>query len=282
MADSIVPVLLLPEHIKLTPSRLPLLRAIQTLLNESYTKTYCARPEIFGTTHVRLAEPAQLADIVGDTGFTVILVRVPTVEDGKARIGEVIATGSVKDFGDGDVESYAQWSKNLGGREWAAKKRGQGLDDKGVEKERGAVRRFEVTAFGVAAHCQGAGLGAKVLQEIEWIVSSNAYGPRGQHVTDGTARAEGIELQTSETTSQLEGINLDTLKALRKNTNASGFRRDEHDIDRPKLVLMGIKELGNEAYYQRRGFKSVWTGTVPVGMWDCKKECNMVYMEKVV
>jgi hypothetical protein len=42
---------------------------------------------------------------------------------------------------------------------------------------------------------------------------------------------------------------------------------------------MAIRELGNETYYQKRGFNTAWSGTVPVGMWDCRKECTMVYME---
>ena len=52
-----------------------------------------------------------------------------------------------------------------------------------------------------------------------------------------------------------------------------------YDTVKSKLVLMAIRELGNEAYYQKRGFSTAWTGTVPVGMWDCRKECTMVYME---
>jgi len=72
-------------------------------------KTYYAHPELFGTTHLReIVEPAQLADIIGEEDFTIVSLRVVlAVADGKTQVGEVVATGSVKDFGDGDVEAHA-------------------------------------------------------------------------------------------------------------------------------------------------------------------------------
>jgi hypothetical protein len=281
MVDPIIPVLLFPQHIKSTPSHLPLLRSIQVLLNESYSKTYCAHPELFGTTHLRLADPAQLVDIIGENGFTIVLLDVSNVgEYGKAEV-EVIATGSVKDFGDGDVEEYSKWSQNLGGSEWAAKDRSRVSDNKNIVKEKEAIRKYEVTAFAVSPNCQARGLGARVLKEIEWLVSSDSYGPRLRHaLLDGVARVDGIELKDSDVESLLEGVDLNKLKEFEQSIQVGETLRIEKNMEKPKLVLMGIKELGNEAYYQRRGFKSVWTGTLPVGMWDCKKECSLVYMEK--
>ena len=83
------------------------------------------------------------------------------------------------------------------------------------------------------------------------------------------------------------GIDVDKLKQSRQSDTRDTLvlqkpasARDASSTKTPKLVLMGIKELGNEEYYKRRGFKSVWAGKVPVGMWDCLEECTMVYMEK--
>jgi hypothetical protein len=281
MAERILSVVLLPQHIKPIPLHLPFLRSIQTLLNESYTKTYCAHPEIFGTTHLRLADPAQLADIVGENGFTVVLVRVTTVgANEETQIGEVVATGSVKDFGDGDVETYAQWSLNLSGSEWAAGNVGRGHDGKSAGKGQETVPKHEVTAFAVSPHCQAAGLGARVLKEIEWLVSYDGSGKRLYAKAESAPSIKGVEIRESETRHLLKGIDLDALKMQEKNNEMSNLSRQEPGKEKPKLVLMGIRELGNEAYYQRRGFKSLWSGRVPVGMWDCKQECTMVYMEK--
>jgi hypothetical protein len=71
----------------------------------------------FGTTHLRLAS------IVGDTGFTIILVRSTGGHEGVPKGDEIVATGSLKDFGDDSLETYAQWSKNLSGTQWASRKR---------------------------------------------------------------------------------------------------------------------------------------------------------------
>jgi hypothetical protein len=85
----------------------------------------------------------------------------------------------------------------------------------------------------------------------------------------------------------IEGIDLEGLRRREECTRERGEERQANGLEgeeimKTKLVLMGIRELGNEDYYQRRGYRSVWSGKVPVGMWDCKEECTMVYMEKDV
>jgi hypothetical protein len=85
---------------------------------------------------------------------------------------------------------------------------------------------------------------------------------------------------------QIDGIDLDNLKQSYQQGSQDFDTLTEVVLDagvsrkEPRLVLMGIRELGNEAYYERPGYKSVWAGVVPVGMWDCLEERTMVYMEK--
>ena len=275
--DTIIPILLLPEHVRPNPSSLPVLKAIQRVLNESYTATYCAHPEIFGTSHLRIADPAQLADIIGTRGFTVALVRVTSTDEGQKRqFCEVVATGSVKDFGDGDVETYAQWSKNLSGTQWTTNTAGnQERSEATTERSNEGAQKLEVTAFGVSRHCQARGLGAHLLNEIKWLVT----GRRLQGITTNAMPiTEGLVLSDSESTFPLEGIDLNRLKYIMTSAETSKPHQIQ-DTAKPKLVLMAIRELGNETYYQKRGFRTVWSGTVPVGMWDCRKDCTMVYME---
>jgi hypothetical protein len=277
---AILPILLLPEHVTPTPSNLPLLKAIQKVLNDSYTATYCTHPEIFGTSHLRMADPAQLADIIGADGFTIVLVRVTSDgADQQPQLCEVLATGSVKDFGEGEVETYAQWSKNRSGSEWETQVENRGRSV-GTAERRAEVQKFEVTAFAVSPHCQAAGLGAQVLREIKWLVASDANGPRLRNITaKNTALLHGLGLSGSATTIPLQGIDLNRQKSIMGGVTLRTPEAKSHDKPRSKLVLMAIRELGNEAYYQRRGFSTAWSGTVPVGMWDCRKECTMVYME---
>ncbi|KAJ5583978.1 hypothetical protein VI817_005989 [Penicillium citrinum] len=278
---TILPILLLPEHVTPTRSNLPLLKAIQKVLNNSYTATYCAHPEIFGTSHIRMADPAQLADIIGADGFTIVLVRITSDgADQQPQLCEVLATGSVKDFGEGQVETYAQWSKNRSGSEWETQVENRGRSSGTTERRAEDVQKFEVTAFAVSPHCQAAGLGAQVLKEIKWLMASDANGPRLRNITaKNKALIHGLGLSGSETTIPLQGIDLNRQKDIIAGVNIRTPEEEIHDTAKSKLVLMAIRELGNEAYYQRRGFSTVWSGTVPIGMWDCRKECTMVYME---
>jgi GNAT superfamily N-acetyltransferase len=275
--DTIVPILLLPEHVNPNSSSLPVLKAIQRVLNESYTVTYCAHPEICGTSHIRMADPAQLADIIGTEGFTIILVHVTTAgTDQKEQFCRVVATGSAKDFGDGDVETYAQWTTNLSGTQWATKVGNQEHSRATSKQRKEGVQKFEVTAFAVSPHYQASGLGARLLNEIKWLVA----GRRLQRIsTVAVPMVDRLRLSGSARTFPLEGINLNRLKSVMINAETSKSDQVVHDTTNPKLVLMAIREMGKEVYFKKRGFRTVWSGTIPVGMWDCRKDCTMVYME---
>jgi hypothetical protein len=67
----------------------------------------------------------------------------------------------------------------------------------------------------------------------------------------------------------VQGIDINRFKNRMTATETAELDQAQ-DAAKPKLVLMAVRELGIESYYQRRGFRTVWTGTVPVGMWDCK------------
>lgn len=149
-----------------------------------------------------------------------------------------------------------------------------------TERRAEEVQKFEVTAFAVSLHCQAAGVGAQVLREIKWFVASDANGPRLRNITaKNAALIHGLGLSGSATTIPLQGIDLNRQKDIMAGVKIRTPEEEIHDTAKSKLVLMAIRELGNEAYYQRRGFSTAWSGTVPVGMWDCRKECTMGYME---
>lgn len=228
-----------------------------------------------------MADPAQLADIIGADGFTIVLVRVISAwADQQPQVCEVVATGSVKDFGEGDVEAYAQWSKNLSGSEWVFQEGIQGRSSGTAKRKLGGVQKFEVTAFAVSPHYQAAGLGAQVLREIKWVVGCDGDGLKLRDITTNSDTVvNGLQLPDSATTFPLKGIDLNRQRDITKSAKIRKSEEGVQETGQSKLVLMAIRELGNEAYYQRRGFKTAWSGTVPVGMWDCRKECTMVYME---
>jgi hypothetical protein len=277
MTDDILPILLLPRHITPISEHLPLLREIQALLNKGYTKTYCANPEIFGTKHIRIADPAQLADIVGESGFTVILVRLVASDETEqnTRLCEVVATGSVKDFGDGDVESYLEWSQNLSGAEWAAKNAGN-VAERGPQKKK-TVQKYEVCAFSVSPDIQRGGLGVRVLNEIEWLVSNPKALMKVAQDHHQVSSLEGLAVQDTTGLHNFEAVDLNHLKAMEVDSQHGEL---DQAPKKPELVLMAFRELGNEDYYLKRGFKTLWTSVVPVGMWDSRKECTIVYMKK--
>ena len=228
-----------------------------------------------------MVDPAQLADIIGADGFTIVLVCVTSDgADQQPQLCEVLATGSVKDFGEGEVETYAQWSKNRSGSEWETQVENRGHSGGTTKQRAEEVQKFEVTACAVSPHCQAAGLGAQMLREIKWLVASDANSPRLRNITaKNTALIHGLGLSGSATTILLQGIDLNQQKDIMAGVKIRTPEEKIHDTAKSKLVLMAIRELGNEAYYQRRGFSTAWSGTVPVGMWDCRKECTMVYME---
>ncbi len=283
--DEYISILLLPEHVVASPANLPLLKGTQTILNEAYKKTYCARSDIFGDDHVRLADPAQFADIVKGDGFMVVVLRVePTSEastgGAKPRAAQVVATGGVKDFGDGDLDSYAEWSENVGGEEWKEKRDKAGdagaADEaaaKGDNKKGSVVNKFELVGFAVSPHVQSKGLGVRVLDDVAWLTSMYRPGTSLRHIIDGGGGAGGVEGVEISGSASVQGFDM---KKLRE----AATRVDMEQAKPPMLVLMAVRELGTESYYERRGFRTKWTGTVPVGMWACLKPCTMVYMER--
>lgn len=242
-----------------------------------------------------------MADIIGDDGFTIALLLVKELTEDGDELVEVVATGSAKNFGAGDVEKYAEWSKNVSGTQWAAESNertsntevnvaSQQTTDNGQED-----MRLEITAFAVSPLHQGLGLGARVLSVIEWLVSRFApadlriMGRPGLIRIANPPAFKGAALPstTSHQGCPTIGIDVDILKlSLEEGSQTSPPVIEEtsgagvYGEKLPKLVLMCIRELGNENYYKRRGYKSVWAGVVPVGMWDCLEECTMVYMEK--
>ena len=342
-------ILLLPPHLTLsdTPSNLPLLTALQSLLNVSYTKTCGAQPDIFTTPFLRIADPSQFADVIGAEGFTVVVVlAVKNAISGDERRGEdvndkesegkdaienieVVAAGSVKAFGDGDITQYTQWSKNFGGKEWEEAQRKKtaaaseephhhrGLPpaavveqtDQRSEKIRRSEIKYEITAFGVSLTQQSRGLGARVLKDIEWLLGSKSESDTGTAIVPtrlNFAREVDAPLFSgvlrNGSGEQIHGIDLDKLKEIFNSDNHITDRTGGYSASTPSsasdlglgescmtgqqqllsrnLVLICVRELGTEAYYHRRGYVSIWSGPVPVGMWDCKVECTMVYMEK--
>ena len=279
--DEYISLLLLPDDVVATSPHLPLLQNIQTVLNEAYRKTYCSRHDIFGDDHVRLADPAQFVDLIKEDGFMVVLLRLqPPNTDGLPCAAEVVATGSVKNFGDGDASSYAERSENVGGAEWKAK-REKALNDGMVDvavttnnrgKEKPAIEKFEVVAFAVSPNAQAKGLGVRVLDDITWLASMYRPGSGLQHLIDASSEAGVSGLEIGESTS-IQGFDIHKLRDA-----AAGVAIAE--CKKPQLVLMVIRELGTEEYYKKRGFKAKWKGDVPVGMWACLQNCTMVYMEK--
>ena len=118
---------------------------------------------------------------------------------------------------------------------------------------------------------------------LSYHLLHHQYGSSGSRrlqgiTTNAMPITGGLVLSDPESTFPLEGIDLNQLKYVVASAETS---KADHiqDTAKPKLVLMAIRELGNETYYQKRGFRTVWSGTVPVGMWDCRKDCTMVYME---
>jgi len=56
--------------------------------------------------------------------FTIILPLIRELSENLEEIVDTVATASVKNFGDGEVEKYTQWSKNVSGTQWLAKSKG--------------------------------------------------------------------------------------------------------------------------------------------------------------
>ncbi|KAF6239226.1 hypothetical protein HO173_002487 [Letharia columbiana] len=322
-------VLFFPPHLSPNPTTLPLLTALQSLLNVSYTATYCLRPDIFGTSHLRIADPATFADIIGADGFTIVVFAVksdqrrdPTESSDGDRahakrdgeLAQMVATGSVMAVDDEDVRKRAQWASRAGRAAPGQERQGRNdsdsnsisaalgeLNDKlqALYRERqNPVPIHELRAFAVSPTHRGLGLGARVLKTVEWLLGRDGVGvldfSRGVHAPGSSGAHLSSSLRT-EMGGQVHGVDLDEVmkvwdqnriadfagseaKQLEKDT-ASGV---ECQLGHRKLRLVAIRELGNEGYYQRRGYKSLRTGILPLGTWGSNAECTTVYMEKSI
>lgn len=321
-------ILLFPPHVSPNLTTLPLLTALQSLLNVSYTATYCTRPDIFGTSHLRLADPARFADLIGADGFTIVVFAVksdprwyPTGNsgvdgtdlNGDAELVEMVATGSGIAVDDEDVRRRAQQRVPRAGR--AARETedvgsnsistaSEELDEKLrvlYHERQNPDLVHELRAFAVSPEHQGLGLGARVLNTIEWLLGSDSAGvfnfARGGDAPPFLGARLSSAFQT-EMGGQVHGIDFDVVKSVfdqNKNAEIDGFEAKQLGKDAAngvekslrqlgcrKLVLVAIRELGNEEYYQRRGYKSLRTYVLPLGTWGSHAECTAVYMEKII
>lgn len=322
-------ILLFPPHVYPNPTTLPLLTALQSLLNVSYNATYCTRPDIFGTSHLRLTDPARFAEFIGTDGFTVAVFAVKTsvgesstetsYEDRgdavrEGEVLEIVATGSVEAVGDEDIRKHAQWESPAAQEKnsrndadsnsilTASEELNAKLEALYHQRQNPPLIHdliHELRAFAVSPTHQGVGLGAYVLKTIEWLLGSDGAEvlefARGPDAPSGLGVHLSSSLQT-ETGGQVHGIDLDEAKNAvdqRKKADVAGPKAGLSEKDAThgaktslsrlrhrKLVMVAIRELGNEVYYQRRGFKSLRTSILPVGTWGSNAECTTVYMEK--
>lgn len=326
-------IILFPLHVSPNPTTLPLLTALQSLLNKSYNASYCTRPDIFGQGHLRLPDASQFADLIGADGFTVITCaaksdqrRLPT----KARDGygsganedgellEIVATSSVKPVDDEDVRRQAQQRLLPAGRaaqeiKGAGKKKdsdsgsfsaaSEELNDKlqALYHERQNPRlTHELKGFAVSPTHQGLGLGTRLLRTVEWLLGSN--GAEALEFAKGVDAPllSGARLESSvhsETGVEVHGIDLDEVKKIvfgrTGKMDVAGSESARLDQDAAKgvemspsrlghrtLALVAVREIGNDEYFQRRGYKSLRAGVLPSGTWGSYAEFTTVYMEK--
>ena len=169
-------------------------------------------------------------------------------------------------------------------------------------------RVHELQALAVSPAYQGLGLGASVLGTIEWLLGrdGDAVLELARGFDESSSLFIGAHLVSSSSSSQTEmggrvyGIDLDEVKnaLLERSGDAGGAQSDLKPLDKDaangvettslgqvgqrKLVLVAIREIGNEDYYLRRGYKSVGTGVLPLGTWGSEAECTTVYMEKSI
>ena len=142
----------------------------------------------------------------------------------------------------------------------------------------------ELCAFGILPRHQGLGLGARVLEALEWLLGDEEALElaRGGCGMDAAGAGTGLELSNG---GRVYGVDVDEMRRGR-GAGLQEKRAEEEVVDgRPrqsKIVLVAVREIGNEEYYKRRGYKSIGTGVLPVGTWGSKVECTSVLMEKGV
>ena len=321
--------LLFPTHVSLNTTTLPLLSALQSLLNISYTATYCTHPDIFGTSHLRLADSTQFADLIGADGFTIVIFIVKndqrqyTTEssrddsvdpDEDDQLVEMVATGSVKAIDNEDVRRRGQQRivqardgrrNDLDSNSNSVSTAPNELDQKlqALYHERlNPPLVHELRAFAVSPTHQCLGLGTRLLNTIEWLLGSD--GVEALNLARGADAPPflGARLSSSKNQKggQVHGVDLhevrNTFDQIRSTGVAAGLevKRPGKDAtnclktpssspwERRTLVLSAVRELGNEAYYLRRGYKSLKSVVLPSGTWGSVAEFTLVHMEKTL
>ncbi len=240
---------------------------------------------------------------------------------------EMVATGSVKADDDEDVRKRGQQRVSCAGPTAQARVgRENDLDSnsnsnsnsvstasKELDQKLQALYHerlnpplaHELRAFAVSPTHQGLGLGARLLNTIEWLLGSD-----GVEVLNFARGADapsflGARLSSSSSKNQkggqVHGVDLHELRnaydRIRNNgvtagVEVKGSGKDATDgleslsssswERRSKLVLSAVRELGNEEYYLRRGYKSLKSGFLVSGTWGSVAECTLVYMEKTL
>ena len=237
-------------------------------------------------------------------------------------VAEVVATGSVKLFDDEDRRIRAQqhWiqppARGCHGNrtdvtgDLSINKAVDGFNVKlkALYRERKHPHRVhELQALAVSPKYQGVGLGARLLEIVEWLVRKDGDGVL--EIAKGVGGGEALfvearlvseeDKEESEVDGRVGGIDLDRLRSffeqVRRSDGGAGSKAkrfesdDAHEVEVPllgqlgqrKLVLVAIREIGNEEYYLRWGLESVGTRIPPSGTWGSEAECTMVYMENV-
>lgn len=236
---------------------------------------------------------------------------------GDGQLLEIVATGSVKPVDDEDIRRQAQQRLLPAGR--AAQVKGEGgkkgsdfgsfsaaseeLNDKlqALYHERQNPRHIhELKGFAVSPTHQGLGLGTQVLRTVEWLLGS--AGVEALEFANGADAPLflGPRLESSvrsETGAEVHGIDLDEVKNIVFGQNgkmhvagseaaclgkdaANGKETSSSQLGHRTLALVAVREIGNDAYFQRRGYKSLKTGVLPSGTWESYAEFTTVYMER--
>ena len=105
------------------------------------------------------------------------------------------------------------------------------------------------------------------MTQLKWLVTSGANGPRLRDITaKNAALICRLALLGSATPTLLQESDLNRQKDIAAGVQISTSEEKIHDTAKSKLALLAIRELGNEEYFQERGFSSARSRTVPVGI----------------
>lgn len=204
-----------------------------------------------------MTDPAKLADIIGADGFTIVLVRNIASE---SRINSSHDCARCLQRVVGRLPVKARTIHTRNGARTGVAVNGKKSSWKKIEKDAVVQRpssaeqkkwKLEVAAFAMSPHYQAAGSGAQVLSEIKRSVTRDANGAaRLQNiVAKNAAFILDLALSNSGTTIPLHGINLVRQKDIMTAVQARTPKEKIHDPAKSKLMLMDIREPGNETCY---------------------------------